>query len=452
MKKNLILKTLVLTLSLSLFSPLTLASYAANNSAAKAQTQTKAEAQTKAQTSSDGLPEIKGEAALTMDYDNGEIIYCKDADSKRYPASTTKLLTGLILAENKKPTDQLEYTKSAKEQPEYSLNINYMHNTMQPGDTVTADDIMKGLLLFSGNDTAYVIADNISGDATAFSDLMNKRAKELGADNSNFITPNGLHNDSHYTTAYDLSLILKAAFDNEWVRKTMELEKAPITLKNSKIILENRNITLGKNGNIAGKTGTTVPAGGCLATVYERDGRKILGIVLKSRQVDNADMTKFNDMDTIMDYSYAATKETYKPSGEDVGAVDVKYKAFGFFGPTKTISVPVKLTQDVTYYKNSINDAESKITYTGTDSSAWSLLSNKNIKLTYSTRNHTEEVTGMVNISLGSIIKDNIILYIATLVVLAIIATLVFLIKAMAANAKRRSRRYSNGSRRRRRY
>lgn len=444
MKRNLILKTLVLTISLSLLSPLTMSSYAANNSAAKPKAQ--------AETSSDSLPEIKGESALTMDYDTGEIIYCKDADTKRYPASTTKLLTGLLLAENKQPTDQLEYTKSAKEQPEYSLNINYMHNTMQPGDTVSADDIMKGLLLFSGNDTAYVIADNISGDAASFADLMNKKAKELGANNSNFITPNGLHNDNHYTTAYDLSLITKAAFDNEWERKTMELDKAPITLKTSRIILENRNLTLGKNGNIAGKTGTTVPAGGCLVTVYERDGRKIIGIVLKSRQIDNADMTKFNDMDTIMNYSYAASKETYKSSGEDVGTADVKYKAFGFFGPSKTISVPVKLTQDVTYYKNAINDAESNITYNGTDSSAWSLLSNKNIKLTYSTRNHTEQVTGMVNISFGSILKDNIILYICTLVGLAIIVTLVFLIKTMVSNANRGNKRYSSNSRRRRRY
>ena len=155
MKKNLILKALALTLSLSLFSPLTTASYAANPTT---------------ETATQSLPEITAEAALTMDLETGEIIYCKDADSKRYPASTTKLLTGLLLAENKGKTDQLEFTKSAKEQPEYSLNINYMHNTMQVGDKVLADDIMKGLLLFSGNDTAYVIADNVSGDSKTFAD------------------------------------------------------------------------------------------------------------------------------------------------------------------------------------------------------------------------------------------------------------------------------------------
>lgn len=442
MKKNIILKALALTLSLSLFSPLSMASYAADSNA-----------KPKTENSAKGLPDIKAQAALTMDLETGEIIYCKDADSKRYPASTTKLLTGLLLSESKQPTDQLEYTKSAKIQPEYSLNLNYMRNTMQPGDKVTADDIMKGLLLFSGNDTAYVIADNISGDPNAFADLMNAKAKELGANNSNFVTPNGLHDPNHYTTAYDLSLITKAAFANEWERKTMELQKAPITLKNNIIMLENRNLTLGKNGNIAGKTGTTNEAGGCLATVYDRGGRQLIGIVLKSRQIDNADMTKFNDMDAIMDYSYAATKETYKTSGENVGTADVKYKPFVIFGPTKTISLPLKLTQDVTYYKNDINDAESQITYKGTDSSAWDLLFNKNAKLTYSTRNHTEEVTGTVDISLGSIIKDNLIVYISALVVLVIIITLIALIKNMASNSKRKkNRNYYSRSNKRRRY
>lgn len=434
MKKNLILKTLILTLSLSLFSPLTMASYAADTK--------------KTESSTQSLPNINAQSAITIDLETGEVIYCKDADSKRYPASTTKLLTSLLFAENKQKNDEIEYTKSAKEQPEYSLNINYMHNTMQVGDKMLADDVMKGLLLFSANDTAYMIADNVAGNSQNFADLMNKKAKELGANNSHFITANGLHDENHYTTAYDLSLIAKAAFANPWVRETMELKTAPIDIKNSKIILENRNLTLGKNGNIAGKTGTTNAAGGCLATVYEREGRQLIGVVLKSKQVDNADMTKFNDMDSIMDYSFAATKQTYKSKGNEVGTTDLQYKPFGFFGPTKTITVPLKLTQDVSYYPNSINDAESQITYNQTNNaSAWKLLFNKNTKLTYSTRNHSEEVTGTVDISLGSIIKDNILIYISTLIVIGIVGTLIVLIKNMISNSRNRRSRY-----RRRRY
>jgi len=438
LKRNIILKALVLTLSLSFFNPLNPTSYAANST-------------TKSTTNAEGLPEITAEAAITIDLKTGEVIYCKDADSKRYPASTTKLLTGLLLAESKSRTDILEFTKSAKAQPEYSLNINYMHNTMKVGDKVLADDIMKGLLLFSGNDTAYVIADNVAGDSNSFAELMNKRAKELGAKSSNFITANGLHDENHYTTAYDLSLITKAAFANDWERETMELPKAPITLNNSKIILENRNLGLGNSaGNIAGKTGTTNQAGGCLAAVYEKDGRQLIGVILKDRQIDNADMTKFNDMDSIMNYSYTTVKSKYKSSGESVGTADIQYKPFVVFGPTKTISVPLKLTQDVTYYKNTINDAESELTFKGTDSSAWDSLFNKDVKLTYTTRNHSEEVTGAVEISFSDIIKENILIYISTIVVIVIIITLIALIRSMAANSRRKKKsRYSNRKRRR---
>ncbi len=431
MKKKLILKTLILTLSISLLSPL--ASIKGNAATT---------------TTTSALPEINAQAAITMDLETGEIIYCKDADSRRYPASTTKLLTGLLLAENKQKSDSIEFTESAKAQPEYSLNINFMHNSMQVGDTMSADDVMKGLLLFSGNDTAYMIADNVAGSSEKFADMMNEKAKELGANNSHFVTANGLHDDNHYTTAYDLSLITKAAFENEWEREIMGLSDASIEINGAKVLLENRNLGLGRNGNIGGKTGLTNAAGGCLAAVYEVNGRKLIGVVLKSRQVDNADMTKFNDMDSIMDYSYNVSKTVFKSSGDEVGTTDVDYKAFGFFGPTKTISVPLKLTQDVTYYSNAINDAESEITYDKTDASAWKLLFNKDVTLTYSTRNHNENVTGTVDISFGDILKDNIIIYLATLASIVIIITLIILIKNMASNSRRRRSSYS----RRRRY
>lgn len=418
MKRNLILKTIVLALSVSLLTPLSAAS--ANVSE----------------------PNINAQAALTMDLETGEVIYAKDADSKRYPASTTKLLTGLLLAEHKEKSDEITFTQSAKEQPEYSLNINYMHNNMQVGDKMSADDVMKGLLLFSGNDTAYMIADNVAGSAENFATMMNEKAKSLGANNSNFVTANGLHNENHYTTAYDLSLITKAAYENPWVKEVMSSKEAAIDINNFRFMLENRNLGLGNNGNIAGKTGLTNAAGGCLAAVYERDGRLLVGVVLKSRQVDNADMTKFDDMDAIMDYSYAASKEVYKSAGEEVGTTDLQYKSFGFFGPTKTITVPLKLTQDVTYYKNAINDADSQIIYDGTTTSAWKLLFSKDTTLKYTTRNYSQDVTGTVDISFGKILKDNILIYLSAIAIIAIIVTLIILIKNMLSSSRRSRSRY----------
>ena len=430
MKKNFILKTLVLTLSVSLFS--SFGTFNLNTSASAAEAE----------------PSIVAQSAITMDLETGEIIYSKEADAQHYPASTTKLLTGLLLAENKQKSDQLVYTEAAKAQPAYSLDHSFMGGSIKVGDKISADDIMKGLLLFSGNDTAYVISDNVAGDSTKFAEMMNAKAKELGANNSNFVTPNGLHDDNHYTTAYDLSLITKAAFGNEWERSVMELPEASIYINGSKVMLENRNLTLGKNGNIGGKTGYTSLAGGCLATVYERDGRKIVGVVLKSTQVDNEDPTKFNDMDAIMNYSYDVQKEVYKSSGEEVGTASVEYKSFGFFGPKKTVNVPIKLAQDVTYYKNAINDAESKINYSSSNASAWNLIFNKDVQLTYTTRNHSENVAGTVEISLGTILKDNLLLYIGTLVGIIIIISLIFMLKSLSFN--RRNRRSSDRRGRRR--
>ncbi|WP_244833640.1 D-alanyl-D-alanine carboxypeptidase family protein [Clostridium sp. BJN0001] len=427
-------KTLIKQLALGLILTFTLpvkAVYAATNS-------------------SSNLPDIQAEAALAMDYETGEVIYEKDGDSKRYPASCTKLLTGLLLAENKSKTDDITFTDSAKQQPEYSININFMHNSMKVGDTMTADDVMKGLLLFSGNDTAYMIADNVGGSSDGFSDMMNEKAASLGATSSHFITANGLHDENHYTTAYDLSLITKAAFDNDWERSVMELKDTSIDVNDKKIMLENRNLTLGEDGNIAGKTGHTSQAGGCLAAVYERDGRKIVGIILKSKQIDNADMSKFNDMDKIMDYSFSAEKETYMPSNSVVSDIEVKYKPFIFFGPEKTLNAPVKVTQNVTYYKNNINDADSKIEYDNTSKSAWQLLGTKDIDLTYKTRNHEEKVSGTITVSFGQIFKDNLITYLAVIVAIIIILSLIFMLSSLIRNRKRRNnRRRYNYSRRR---
>ena len=143
-----------------------------------------------------------------------------------------------------------------------------------------------------------------------------------------------------------------------------------------------------------------------------------------------------------MDYSYAASKEVYKSAGEEVGTTDLQYKSFGFFGPTKTITVPLKLTQDVTYYKNAINDADSQIIYDGTTTSAWKLLFSKDTTLKYTTRNYSQDVTGTVDISFGKILKDNILIYLSAIAIIAIIVTLIILIKNMLSSSRRSRSRY----------
>ena len=380
-------------------------------------------------------PTIVSEAAVVMDFETGEVIYEKKADEKMYLASTSKLMTALLFAESKTKTDTITYTEDAKAQPPYTIDSEQMKpygKTMQVGDTLDADTVMKELLLFSGNDAAYMVADSVSGDSASFVDAMNKKAEELGLTSTHFENPNGLpqtqadgtSKDVNYSTAYELAIIAREAFKNEWVQETMQLKEADVVLPgDTRIKIENRNTELGSNGNIGGKTGVTDSAGTCFAGVYERDGRKLVGVVLKCDRNNNN--KRFEDLKSMMDYSYPLEKEVFKASGDEVGTMDLEYKLFGFFGPTKKVSTKINLAQDVKLYKNAINDtAEIKLNNTEKQS-AWKVASNKEVNLTVSVKAYSESVKGNVDITVGTLIKANILIYGAIILAFIVISTLI---------------------------
>ena len=154
-------------------------------------------------------PEIISKAGAVVDYDTGEVIYEKNGNEKMYLASTTKLMTALLFAENAKKTDQIVYTETALAQPPYTMQSEQMlpyGKSFKVGDTIDADTAMKELLLFSGNDAAYMIADHVGGTSEKFIQMMNDKAKELGLVNTHFENPNGLPDsvtgkDVNYSTA-----------------------------------------------------------------------------------------------------------------------------------------------------------------------------------------------------------------------------------------------------------
>jgi D-alanyl-D-alanine carboxypeptidase len=390
------------------------------------------------------LPTIVGDSAITLDYDTGEIIYYKNGDAKRYPASTTKMMTALLFSEKAKKTDEVPYNEDAKKQPEYSLNVNF--KPMAVTDKMTAEDVMKALLMYSANDSAYMIADYIgNGDYHKFVDMMNAKAKELNLKNTHFANPNGLHDPDHYTTAYDLSVIAREAYKQPWVQEVMTTEKSSIKISNGAIInLENRNKELNKDGNIGGKTGYTSQSGRCLAAIYERNGHKIIGVVLKS-YYDAQDQTVFNDMKKIMDYSFAADKSTLIKSGSEVKKVNVSYKPLKFFGPTKTIQVPLVVQEDVKYYENEINKKEVTQNVKLTDVDAWKLAKdNASIKLTVAERNYSKDYAVKANISTSELVKANLGLYFGLAAGVIIVIVLILFVIATINRLKRKSRRNKN--------
>ncbi|MGL5151331.1 MAG: D-alanyl-D-alanine carboxypeptidase family protein [Clostridium sp.] len=391
-------------------------------------------------------PTIQAQSAIVMDYETGEVIYSKAANEKRYPASTTKLMTALLLAENKTKSDDLIFTQTAKDQPPYSINTNY--RAIAVGSKINADTVMQALLLYSGNDMAYVIADNIGGDSKSFADLMNKRAKELGMNNTNFVTPNGLDEgiDNHQTTAYDMALLTKAAYENQWVRETLMLKDTHVDLPDgTRLKLDNRNKGLGSEGNIGGKTGYTSKAVGCFAGVYERNGRKLVGVVLKTSRINDIDMTMFEDTNTIMDYSYTAEKTPFKKSGEQIEEVELSYKLFKFFGPTKTIKVPVTLAEDATYYDNDLYNKEAKLSFTSSDRDAWSIAFNSDINVNFTALGYNQQLAGKIDLSFFDLIKANIGFYLISLLVITLIVILIiFAVKIIGngGSSTKRRRRY----------
>ena len=227
-------------------------------------------------------PEIEGDGAIVIDAETGNILYEKNIYEKFYPASTTKILTTLVALENGKLDDVLTVSYAAD---------NYVSKTssrmgLVEGEQVTVEQALYGIMLESGNEATYAVGEHVGHSIAGFIKLMNKKAKALGCERSNFVNSHGLHDDYHYTCCYDLSLIAKAAYNNEdFMRITgTAFYNMPATNKHEAKILTNHHWFL--NGTqkyeyaIGGKTGATTQAGYALVTYARKDGKTLISVVM----------------------------------------------------------------------------------------------------------------------------------------------------------------------------
>ena len=386
--------------------------------------------------------ELIGKAAISVDMDTNEIIYTKNIDNKVYPASITKLITALLLAENKSTTDNLLYTESAKKQPPYSYNLNV--HPIAVGDTMSADNVMDALLLYSGNDIAYMIADNVGGNAENFAKMMNDEAVKLGMKGSHFITPNGLDdiNDQHYTTAYDLTLAGRAAYKNDWVKQSMAKKTSSIKSANGPIAtVENRNKLLGVDGCVGGKTGLTLKAGRCLVAIYERNGRHIIGVVMNSEN-DAKDTKVFEDMQKLIDFSYSAPKEVLNKKDTAIKTISVPYKVIPFIGPERTVNIPLESKEDITFYNNDVKPLTS---FKVDGINPWKLNKETSVgTLDFKQRDAVKSYKLYPMISKSTLIKDNVIIYAAAAIIIIVVLALIIL---LISSINRRKNRRGGGMR-----
>lgn len=240
---------------------------------------------------SDGI----SEAAGLFDTANHEVKFAKNIHERLYPASTTKILTAYIALKY----GDLASTATVTEE-ELQLEEGSTTCGLSAGDVISLQDLLYGLMLCSGNDAANVIADMISGSTGEFANLMNQEALALGATNSHFVNANGLHNEEHYTTVYDMYLIFNAAVQDERFLQLISTQNYTANFTNSageaitkdwsttnKYLKGEEFVPEGVNV-IGGKTGTTNDAGYCLV-LYSKKGDEIpyISIVFKADSRDN---------------------------------------------------------------------------------------------------------------------------------------------------------------------
>ncbi|MBL8049218.1 MAG: D-alanyl-D-alanine carboxypeptidase [Chthonomonas sp.] len=220
---------------------------------------------------------IKADAGIIIDAATGIVLWEKNPDAKMFPASTTKIMTGLLLLENTSPTDQVIAPRDVTSVGESSMNL-------RPREKLTASDLLTAIMLRSANDAAYTAAIHIAGSKEKFAAMMNERAAELGCSSTHFMNPHGLHNESHYTSARDLAIMARAAMHNEEFRAVVRQPASTISrgdLREEEVSNRNRWLSLDSSADGI-KTGYTKKAGRCFVGSATRNDWQVITVQLHS--------------------------------------------------------------------------------------------------------------------------------------------------------------------------
>lgn len=261
------------------------------------------------------IPDIASPSALLMDYSSGKILYEKNINEKRYPASLTKIMTAIIVLENCELSDIATVSYDAV----MSLSSGYVTANLQIGEELTVEQLLYVLMVGSSNDAAIVLAEHVSGSIENFADLMNEKAKELGCTSTNFVNPNGAHDENHYSTAYDLALMARYAMQNETFRTLVSTTSytLPTTNKydredrifrttNSLLHLDTSDRADNYYYQYATgiKTGFTTPAGNCLIASANKNNLELITVVLGAGQTKDGLSQRYLDTLSLFDYGY----------------------------------------------------------------------------------------------------------------------------------------------------
>ncbi|MGQ9497359.1 MAG: D-alanyl-D-alanine carboxypeptidase family protein [Desulfotomaculales bacterium] len=265
-------------------------------------------------------PPVVAGAAILMEADTGQVLYAKNPDASMYPASTTKILTALVVLE------RCDLDEEVRVPPGFT-GVDGSAVYLREGEVFTVRDLLYALLIHSANDAAVILAEHVAGSVDAFAGLMNKKAASTGARHSHFVNPNGLPDENHYTTARDLALIARAAMRHPAFREIVATKNYVLPEREDPEAfrhLWNTNKLLWRYEGANGiKTGYTTQAQQCLVASARREGRELIAVVLGS-----AGNNVWTDATALLDYGFDGfTRNQIVGANRSVASVKVAYGA-----------------------------------------------------------------------------------------------------------------------------
>lgn len=259
---------------------------------------------------------LSSASAIVMELSTGTVLYSKNIHKKHYPASITKIMTSLLTLENSSPSDVVTFTEAEAHGIETGSSSMYC----VPGEKFTIEQVLYGIMLQSANEMCLVAADHVAGSVDKFVEMMNQRVAQLGLKDTHFMNPNGLHNDDHYTSAYDMACIAREAWKNPSFQKICGTRtyqvKSTNKRKASEILggqlLNHHQMINGyetssryeKDYVIGGKTGYTSMAHSTLVTFAEKDGMQLVSVIMKGNSSKQGEPNEYTDTTRILDYAF----------------------------------------------------------------------------------------------------------------------------------------------------
>lgn len=284
------------------------------------------------------VPNVDSEGAVLMDAATGKLLYSKNPNESLAPASTTKVMTALVVLENADLNAKVTIGKNPPAVDGTRLGL-------IEGEVFTVNDLLHAMLLLSGNDCAVALAEYVGGSVEGFAEMMNKKAKEIGANNSHFTNPSGLYDENHKTTPYDLALITREAAKTPHyleISQAAVYEFPPSNINGEKKWADNKNSLIRKNSMyyypyaLTGKTGYTIDAKHSYTSVAEKDGQRLIATFMRS-DIKNSFFLNAKDLYEYGFNNFSLVKLYSK--GQEVSSYEVD----------KDTTIPLLATQDVYY-------------------------------------------------------------------------------------------------------